>query len=60
MKEAPSAVAQGCVLCRAVLCCAGRDIKPENCMIEAATQRLKLIDFGLSKVSVDRLHTRAA
>jgi serine/threonine protein kinase len=27
-----------------------RDIKPENCMIEAATQRLKLIDFGLSKV----------
>jgi hypothetical protein len=32
-----------------------RDIKPENCMIEASTQRLKLIDFGLSKVGEPRV-----
>jgi serine/threonine protein kinase len=25
-------------------------MQPENCMIERSTQRLKLIDFGLSKV----------
>ena len=26
-----------------------RDIKPENCMIEQKSDRLKIIDFGLSK-----------
>lgn len=26
-----------------------RDLKPENCMIEKASDRLKIIDFGLSK-----------
>jgi serine/threonine protein kinase len=26
-----------------------RDLKPENCMVERATNRLKIIDFGLSK-----------
>lgn len=26
-----------------------RDLKPENCMVEKATNRLKIIDFGLSK-----------
>jgi len=26
-----------------------RDLKPENCMIEKSTNRLKIIDFGLSK-----------
>ena len=26
-----------------------RDLKPENCCIERATNRLKVIDFGLSK-----------
>lgn len=26
-----------------------RDLKPENCMIERSTNRLKIIDFGLSK-----------
>jgi serine/threonine protein kinase len=28
---------------------AHRDLKPENCMVEAATGRLLIIDFGLSK-----------
>jgi hypothetical protein len=26
-----------------------RDLKPENCMVERSTNRLKIIDFGLSK-----------
>ena len=26
-----------------------RDLKPENCMVDRATDRLKIIDFGLSK-----------
>lgn len=26
-----------------------RDLKPENCMIESSTDKLKIIDFGLSK-----------
>eukprot|EP00889_Picochlorum_renovo_P007201 jgi/Picre1/34231/NNA_001705.t1 len=26
-----------------------RDLKPENCMVEQATNRLKIIDFGLSR-----------
>ena len=26
-----------------------RDIKPENCVVESATGRLLIIDFGLSK-----------